>query len=43
MFSNLSFDITRKEFKHLSLTILLAICGALGLDIHLASLPNIVN
>ncbi len=36
------FGITRKEFKLLSLTILLAICGALGLDIHLASLPYIM-
>jgi hypothetical protein len=35
-------NITKKEFKLLSLTILLAICGGLGLDIHLASLPNIM-
>tara|TARA_R110000868_G_scaffold364759_1_gene627626 strand:+ start:357 stop:1538 length:1182 start_codon:yes stop_codon:yes gene_type:complete len=34
--------ITSKEFKLLTLTILLAICGALGLDIHLASLPHIM-
>ncbi|MDF1645831.1 MAG: multidrug effflux MFS transporter [Legionellaceae bacterium] len=38
-----SFGITKKEFKLLSLTILLAICGAVGLDIHLASLPYIMR
>jgi len=34
--------ITLREFKLLSLCILLAICGSLGLDIHLASLPHIM-
>ncbi len=34
--------ITGKEFKLLTLTILLALCGGLGLDIHLASLPHIM-
>lgn len=34
--------ITRREFKLLSLTILLAICGSIGTDIHLASLPHIM-
>ncbi len=42
MRSHFSFRVTKKEFKLLSLTILLAICGALGLDIHLASLPYIM-
>ena len=37
-----SFMLTGREIKLLSLTILLAICGALGLDIHLASLPHIM-
>lgn len=34
--------ITLREFKVLSLSILLAICGSLGTDIHLASLPHIM-
>jgi MFS transporter, DHA1 family, multidrug resistance protein len=34
--------LTGREIKLLSLTIMLAICGALGLDIHLASLPHIM-
>lgn len=32
-----------REFKLLSLSVLLAICGSLGLDIHLASLPTIMR
>ncbi|MDX2346992.1 MAG: multidrug effflux MFS transporter [Legionella sp.] len=40
--SYFSFGITGKEFKLLTLTILLALCGGLGLDIHLASLPHIM-
>jgi multidrug resistance protein len=39
-FFNLS--ITKQEFKLLCLTILLAISGVLGLDIHLAALPSIM-
>jgi len=35
--------ITFREFKLMSLTILLAICGSLGVDIHLASLPHIMT
>lgn len=38
-----SHHITFREFKLLSLTIVLAICGSLGLDIHLASLPHIMT
>ncbi|MCW5588336.1 MAG: multidrug effflux MFS transporter [Legionellales bacterium] len=34
--------ITFREFKLMSLTVLLAICGSLGVDIHLASLPHIM-
>lgn len=36
------YSITLREFKLLGLTILLAICGSLGVDIHLASLPHIM-
>lgn len=39
----MSNNITVREFKLLSLTILLAICGSIGTDIHLASLPHIMN
>ena len=38
-----SLRMTRKEFKLLSLAILLSICGALGLDMYLASLPYIMS
>jgi len=35
--------VTAAEFKILGLAILLVLCGSLGLDIHLASLPNIMT
>lgn len=35
--------ITREEFKILSIVVLVAICGMLGVDIHLASLPHIMT
>ena len=34
--------ITFEEFKILSVTVVFAICGMLGVDIHLASLPHIM-
>lgn len=39
----MTFNITKHEAKQLSLSILLAICGSLGIDIHLASLPTIMH
>ena len=35
-------SLTRREFKLLGVTVLVAICGSLGSDIHLASLPHIM-
>lgn len=35
--------VTFEEFKVLSVTVLVAICGMLGVDIHLASLPHIMK
>ncbi len=34
--------VSKQEIKLLGLSILLAICGSLGIDIHLASLPHIM-
>lgn len=34
--------VTKNEFKLLVITIAIAICGSLGVDIHLASLPHIM-
>ncbi|MCP4474022.1 MAG: multidrug effflux MFS transporter [Gammaproteobacteria bacterium] len=34
--------LTRQEFTILSITVLVAICGTLGIDIHLASMPHIM-
>jgi len=36
------FDLTRKELKVLLPVILIGICGTLGIDIHLASMPFIM-
>lgn len=35
--------ITSEEFKILTVTVIFAICGLLGVDIHLASLPHIMT
>lgn len=35
--------ITLEEFKILTVTMIVATCGMLGIDIHLASLPNIMT
>lgn len=35
--------VTREEFRILSIVVLVAICGMLGIDIHLASLPHIME
>lgn len=35
--------LSRNEFKILTITIMFAICGMLGIDIHLASLPYIMD
>ena len=37
------FDLTRKELKVLLPVILIGICGTLGIDIHLASMPFIMD
>ena len=39
----MNWDVTRQEVKILLLTVFLALCGGLGLDIHLASLPYIMT
>ena len=38
----MSLSLTRNEFKNITLALLLAICGSLGVDIHLASLPILI-
>ena len=35
--------ISQHEIKIMFLAILLAICGSLGIDIHLASLPHMMT
>lgn len=37
------FRITAQEFKRLSVVVVVAICGMLGIDIHLASMPHIMT
>lgn len=37
------FSITRQEFKTLAIVVVVGICGTLGIDIHLASMPNIMR
>jgi DHA1 family 2-module integral membrane pump EmrD-like MFS transporter len=37
------FSITFEEFKTLSIVVLIGICGMLGIDIHLASMPHIMT
>lgn len=37
------FKITVQEFKTLSIIVVVAICGMLGIDIHLASMPHIMT
>src|SRR3990167_11252174 len=37
------FAITREEFKTLAIVVVVGICGTLGIDIHLASMPNIMR
>ena len=36
------FSVTREEFKTLVTVVLIGICGMLGIDIHLASMPHIM-
>lgn len=38
----MAVTLTRQEFKILSITVFVAICGTLGIDIHLASMPHIM-
>lgn len=35
--------ITREEFKNLSIIVMMGMCGMLGIDIHLASMPHIMR
>lgn len=37
------FSVTREEFKTLVTVVLIGICGMLGIDIHLASMPHIMT
>jgi Bcr/CflA subfamily drug resistance transporter len=37
------FKVTAQEFKALSIVMVVAICGMLGIDIHLASMPHIMT
>lgn len=37
------FKVTAQEFKTLSIVMMVAICGMLGIDIHLASMPHIMT
>ncbi len=40
---NPEFSITREEFKTLAIVVVIGICGMLGIDIHLASMPHIMT
>jgi DHA1 family 2-module integral membrane pump EmrD-like MFS transporter len=40
---NTEFKITRKEFRTLAIVVVVGICGTLGIDIHLASMPHIMR
>lgn len=37
------YSITRQEFKTLAIVVVVGICGTLGIDIHLASMPHIMR
>src|SRR3990167_4118955 len=37
------FKVTAQEFKTLSIIVVVATCGMLGIDIHLASMPHIMT
>lgn len=40
---NPEFKVTRHEFKILTILVVVGICGNLGIDIHLASMPHIMK